>query len=195
MSNEQKKRIETKTEAASGKNETVKPVGADQVPPPFVPTQIQTPPGPPPAQTIGTVVGILLVLAFVGSGLLFGWDLVFEYAVKPVGIVVAWGIGIALAASILFLLLVALAMLLLTAATLLARLFGLGRDLTNSYHAWLLASRIREWLDLESPDPDAVRIPPRAFLRAMVLIACASFRHPLSTTVIDLSTGKVVREG
>ncbi len=41
---------------------------------------------------------------------------------------------------------------------------------------------------------DPVRIPPRAFLRAMAAIAWSSFRHPFSTTVIDLSTGKVVRE-
>ncbi len=47
-------------------------------------------------------------------------------------------------------------------------------------------------LDPASPDP--VRIPPRAFLRAMAAIAWSSFRRPFSTTVIDLSTGKVVRE-
>jgi hypothetical protein len=194
MSGEQKGKIETQPGAASDKNEKVIPVGADQVPP-VVRPPIPAPPGPPRAQTVGTVLGILLVLAFVGSGFLFGWDVVLENAVKPVGIVVAGVIGIALALGVLFLLLVALVMLLLTAATVLARLFGLGRDLANSYYVWLLASRIREWLDLESPDPDAVRISPRAFLRAMVVIAWASFRHPFSTTVIDLSTGEVVREG
>lgn len=46
----------------------------------------------------------------------------------------------------------------------------------------------------DSASPDPVRIAPRAFLRAMAAIAWSSFRHPFSTTVIDLSTGKVVRE-
>ncbi len=57
-------------------------------------------------------------------------------------------------------------------------------------------------MSLPAPKPEAadpastepVRIPPRAFLRAMAAIAWSSFRHPFSTTVIDLSTGKVVRE-
>ena len=47
-------------------------------------------------------------------------------------------------------------------------------------------------VDPASPEP--VRIPPLAFLRAMAAIAWSAFRHPFSTTVIDLSTGKVVRE-
>jgi hypothetical protein len=38
-----------------------------------------------------------------------------------------------------------------------------------------------------------VRIPPLAFLRAMWMIAWSSIRHPFTTTVIDLSTGKIVQ--
>ncbi len=53
--------------------------------------------------------------------------------------------------------------------------------------------RFRQWMDLESPNPDAVKVSPWAFLRAMFAIA-VSIRHPFSTTVIDLSTGKAVRE-
>ncbi len=49
----------------------------------------------------------------------------------------------------------------------------------------------------QGPDPSSpgpVRIPPAAFIRAMIAVAWSAFRHPFSTTVIDLSTGKVVRE-
>jgi hypothetical protein len=47
---------------------------------------------------------------------------------------------------------------------------------------------------LKSTIRDEARIPPCAFLRAMVSIAWSSIRHPLSTTLIDLSTGYVIRE-
>lgn len=36
-------------------------------------------------------------------------------------------------------------------------------------------------------------IPPLAYLRAMVMIAWSAFRHPMSTTTIDLATGQVIQ--
>src|SRR5437870_2388977 len=44
------------------------------------------------------------------------------------------------------------------------------------------------------PVPDIVRISPTAFLRSMVMLAWTAFRYPFSTTVIDLSTGRIVSE-
>ena len=46
---------------------------------------------------------------------------------------------------------------------------------------------------LKSPDAEVVRIPALAFLRAMGMIAWSSIRHPFSTTVIDLTTGRIVQ--
>lgn len=40
--------------------------------------------------------------------------------------------------------------------------------------------------------PTSIYISPLAFLRTMCAIAWSAFRHPLTTTVIDLSTGKVI---
>jgi hypothetical protein len=47
--------------------------------------------------------------------------------------------------------------------------------------------------DFEDTKPDAITIPPWAFFRAMLAIAWSSIRHPLSTTVIDLSSGTILR--
>ena len=59
-------------------------------------------------------------------------------------------------------------------------------------------SRFVRWLrlslDLESSDPEAVRIAPWAFLKSMIAITWVSVRHPRSTTAIDLATGTVVPE-
>ncbi|HTU20257.1 MAG TPA: hypothetical protein VMG10_19490 [Gemmataceae bacterium] len=48
--------------------------------------------------------------------------------------------------------------------------------------------------DPEKPEaePQLLRIPPLAYLRAMFMIAWSAFRHPWSTTTIDLATGRVV---
>jgi hypothetical protein len=40
---------------------------------------------------------------------------------------------------------------------------------------------------------ERIRIGPLAFLKSMLAIAWNAFRHPLSHTTIDLSTGKVIR--
>ena len=37
-----------------------------------------------------------------------------------------------------------------------------------------------------------VYISPAAFLRSVLVILWSCFRHPLTTTVVDLTTGKVV---
>jgi tetrahydrodipicolinate N-succinyltransferase len=39
---------------------------------------------------------------------------------------------------------------------------------------------------------DVVRISPGAYLRTMAQIAWNAIRHPMSTTTIDMETGKVV---
>ncbi|HMC65526.1 MAG TPA: hypothetical protein VKI65_11365 [Gemmataceae bacterium] len=39
-----------------------------------------------------------------------------------------------------------------------------------------------------------IYISPLAFLRSMLAIAWSAFRHPFSTTVIDLATGEVISE-
>jgi hypothetical protein len=39
-----------------------------------------------------------------------------------------------------------------------------------------------------------VKITPLAYLRSMWLILWSAFRHPLTTTVIDLETGRIVPE-
>ena len=36
---------------------------------------------------------------------------------------------------------------------------------------------------------------PWWFIRAMALIVWCAFRHPFSTSVIDLPTGRIIREG
>jgi hypothetical protein len=41
-------------------------------------------------------------------------------------------------------------------------------------------------------DPNVIYISPRAYMRAMCTLAWTAFRHPLTTTVIDLSTGRCV---
>jgi antitoxin VapB len=44
----------------------------------------------------------------------------------------------------------------------------------------------------ESDDAEFVYISPRAYLRSMLAIAWSCFRHPFSTTRIDLATGEVI---
>jgi hypothetical protein len=44
------------------------------------------------------------------------------------------------------------------------------------------------------PKPIVIHIGPLAFLRSMFTLAWTAFRHPFSTTVIDLSTGRAVCE-
>ena len=36
---------------------------------------------------------------------------------------------------------------------------------------------------------------PWWFIRTMFLIAWCAFRHPFSTSIIDLPTGRIIREG
>jgi hypothetical protein len=39
---------------------------------------------------------------------------------------------------------------------------------------------------------EPVRIPPLAFLRSVLALAWGGLRHPLRTTLVDLSTGRSV---
>jgi hypothetical protein len=39
--------------------------------------------------------------------------------------------------------------------------------------------------------PETFRYTPFRFLHVMLLIAWSAFRHPFSTSVIDLTTGKI----
>jgi hypothetical protein len=60
-----------------------------------------------------------------------------------------------------------------------------------------LQTEEEDFLLIEEPDDveDAekpVAIPPLAYLRAMLTIAWSAFRHPWSTTTIDLATGRVI---
>jgi hypothetical protein len=41
-------------------------------------------------------------------------------------------------------------------------------------------------------DDAVVHIPPAAYLKSLVAIAWGAFRHPFSTTYVDLSTGESV---
>ncbi len=41
-------------------------------------------------------------------------------------------------------------------------------------------------------DEERVYISPGAYLRSMLAIAWSAFRHPFSTTTIDLTTGEVL---
>jgi hypothetical protein len=41
---------------------------------------------------------------------------------------------------------------------------------------------------------ERIYLRPWAYLRSMLLIAWSAFRRPLTTTVIDLETGRVVSE-
>jgi hypothetical protein len=50
----------------------------------------------------------------------------------------------------------------------------------------------RKSLDLDQGQPGVVVIRPAAYLKAMVTIVWSSFRHPFSSTIIDLSTGREV---
>src|SRR5205823_4386897 len=43
-------------------------------------------------------------------------------------------------------------------------------------------------------EDEAIVISPMAFLRSMAMLAWTAFRHPFSTTVIDLSTGQIVSD-
>jgi hypothetical protein len=49
------------------------------------------------------------------------------------------------------------------------------------------------YLDFGRRDPN-VYIPPFAFLRTMLLIAWSAFRHPFSTTTIDMLSGECVQD-
>jgi hypothetical protein len=40
--------------------------------------------------------------------------------------------------------------------------------------------------------PALLRIRPWAYLRTMAMLAWSAFRHPYSTTVIDLTTGRII---
>ncbi len=44
----------------------------------------------------------------------------------------------------------------------------------------------------ESSEVEAVYISPGAYFRSMLAIAWSCFRHPFSTTEIDLATGKAI---
>lgn len=44
----------------------------------------------------------------------------------------------------------------------------------------------------EVSEPEVLRVPPWSYLRAMFAIAWNAFRHPWSTTTIDLATGRVI---
>ena len=59
-------------------------------------------------------------------------------------------------------------------------------------------SAAQEYAEEASPGDEAeepVYVSPWAYLRAMALIAWSTFRHPFSTTTIDLATGECVHEG
>jgi hypothetical protein len=51
-----------------------------------------------------------------------------------------------------------------------------------------------EGMRREEPEEEVVYISPRAFVKSMLAIAWSAFRHPLSPTTIDLSTGKYVHD-
>jgi hypothetical protein len=46
--------------------------------------------------------------------------------------------------------------------------------------------------DSGAPEPAFIRIPPLAYLRAILALAWSTFRHPFKTTEIDLMTGRIV---
>ena len=56
---------------------------------------------------------------------------------------------------------------------------------------WPEALRARAF-DSEEEESQVIYISPWAYLRAMANIAWSAFRHPFTTTVIDLTTGRVV---
>lgn len=41
-------------------------------------------------------------------------------------------------------------------------------------------------------EPEVIRIPPLAYLRAVLALAWGVIRHPLSITYIDMLTGRAV---
>ena len=70
-----------------------------------------------------------------------------------------------------------------------------GTDVNGAGHAADALNRDFHSAPRTGSDPGGpARISPWAFLRAMIAIAWSAFRHPFTTTVVDLSTGRVVRE-
>jgi len=44
-------------------------------------------------------------------------------------------------------------------------------------------------------ETDVFYYRPWWFIRTMILIAWCAFRHPFSTSIIDLPTGRIIRQG